>query len=157
MGLQAHEISMTNPLRGGNVETPNFPQEVSMKAIAAILGLALLCHSTLAVAAGPIPFSELAKNAGVHPATPLPLASDDKTASAQPGQTLPLTSGQKAMIVGGIVCAGVGVALLGLGASANPSGILGSQVKDAFLGAGGGLAGTGVVLIAFGAHHHHAK
>ena len=126
---------------------------------AAVMGLGLLCHSSLAIAAGPIPFSELVSSAGIHPAAiPVPQAGSGQTeASAQPAQTTPLSSGQKALIGTGIALAGVGVALIAFGASVNSHDIGGSSIREAGFGAGAGAAGIGVVLIAFGAHHHKTK
>ena len=125
---------------------------------AAILGFATLCHSTLAVAADTIPFSKLAGNSGVYPATPLPYAGGGQaTASAPTAQPAPLTQGQKVMIGVGIAFLGVGAALMGIGAATSSKGIAGPTIRDVGLGAGAGAAGTGVVLIAFGAHHHRAK
>jgi hypothetical protein len=130
-----------------------------MKVVrAAVLGFALVCQATLAVADGPIPFNQLAGGPGVHPvAIPLPQASDNQAAApARPAQTTPLTHGQKVMIGGGIALTGLGVALMAFGASVNQKAIAGSETRDVALGAGGGFAGIGVVLIAFGAHHHKA-
>jgi hypothetical protein len=160
---------VTNRLATGNMSTTfqfpghasriELPPEVSVKVItAAILGLALLCRSTLAVADGPIPFNQLAGNPGVHPvAVPLPQTSDNPAAApAHPAQTVPLTHGQKVMIGTGIALAGLGVALMAFGASVNQKAIAGSETRDVALGAGGGFAGIGVVLIVVGAHHHKA-
>ena len=128
-----------------------------MKPIAAaFLGLAILCHSGLAVAADPIPFAELAKTAGAYPAAiPLPDASQEPTAA--PAQSAAPSHGGKIMMGVGIAFLGVGAALIGVGASVNPNAIHGSETRNIAFGAGGAAAGTGVVLIVLGARHHPAK
>jgi hypothetical protein len=125
-----------------------------MKLVAvALLVTAMLCNSTLALAAGPVPFSALMRTAGEPPAIP-PL-TDDQSKSTQPPHATHMTTGGKVMTGVGIGMMAIGgVVLIG---TAVFSGWASSSDKAKLYGAGAGTLGGGVVLIVLGAHQRSAQ
>ena len=123
----------------------------------AILGPSMLCNSMLAVAAGPIPFGKLAKDAAVDPVAPAsPTAYDDTTpAASQPpnsAQHAPLTTGGKVMLGFGIGLTAIGAGLFATGATCAKDSWFGSTCRGVGMGGGAGTAAAGVTLIVFGLH-----
>jgi hypothetical protein len=124
-----------------------------------LLVLGILSTSMLAVAEGPIPFSALAKSAGVQPSIPpMPDAQSSSTATAVlPPQSRPMTHSGKVLVGVGIGVVAVGAALIGIGASTKSSVIAGSQIRAVGFGAGAGFAGIGLTLIVIGTNKRVKK
>lgn len=127
-----------------------------MKLVAAVaLVVAMLCTSTSAMAAGPVPFRALMRNDGAQPGIP-PLTDAIDQPTAAPNQAAHKTHMTRA----GKIMTGVGIGMAAIGGvvmAATPHAFATPTDRSELYGASGATMGVGVVLIVIGVTRRSAQ